>query len=65
MRPSSHSSAILRTSPRRSQDLGIRYPVALDNEYVLWNALHNNYWPAHYFVDAQGRIRYHHHGEGE
>jgi cytochrome c biogenesis protein CcdA/thiol-disulfide isomerase/thioredoxin len=47
------------------QDLGVRYPVALDNRYVLWNALHNQYWPAHYFVDAQGRIRYFHHGEGE
>ena len=47
------------------QDLGVRYPVALDNKYVLWNALHNQYWPAHYFVDAQGRIRYFHHGEGE
>jgi cytochrome c biogenesis protein CcdA/thiol-disulfide isomerase/thioredoxin len=46
-------------------DLGIRYPVAIDNKYVLWNALHNQYWPAHYFVDAQGRIRYIHHGEGE
>ena len=46
-------------------DLGIRYPVALDNNYVLWNALQNQYWPAHYFVDAQGRIRYRHHGEGE
>ena len=47
------------------QDLGVRYPVALDNKYVLWNALHNQYWPAHYFVDAQGRIRYYHHGEGQ
>jgi thiol-disulfide isomerase/thioredoxin len=47
------------------KDLGIRYPVALDNGYVLWRALHNNYWPAHYFVDAQGRIRYHHFGEGD
>jgi cytochrome c biogenesis protein CcdA/thiol-disulfide isomerase/thioredoxin len=47
------------------QDLGVRYPVALDNKYVLWNALHNQYWPAHYFVDAQGRIRYIHHGEGK
>ena len=46
-------------------DLGIRYPVALDNRYVLWNALHNSYWPAHYFFDGQGRLRYHHHGEGE
>ena len=47
------------------QDLGIRYPVALDNKYLLWNALHNQYWPAHYFVDAQGRIRDHHFGEGD
>jgi thiol-disulfide isomerase/thioredoxin len=47
------------------KDLGIGYPVALDNAYVLWRALQNNYWPAHYFVDAQGRIRYHHFGEGD
>jgi cytochrome c biogenesis protein CcdA/thiol-disulfide isomerase/thioredoxin len=47
------------------QDLGIRYPVAIDNNYVLWHALNNQYWPAHYFVDAQGRIRFHHFGEGE
>jgi cytochrome c biogenesis protein CcdA/thiol-disulfide isomerase/thioredoxin len=46
-------------------NLGVRYPVALDNKYVLWNALHNQYWPAHYFVDAEGRVRYFHHGEGE
>ena len=50
---------------RAVQDLGVRYPVALDNRYLLWNALHNQYWPAHYFVDAQGRIRYFHHGEGQ
>jgi cytochrome c biogenesis protein CcdA/thiol-disulfide isomerase/thioredoxin len=47
------------------KNLGVAYPVALDNRYVLWNALHNQYWPAHYFIDAQGRIRYMHHGEGE
>jgi len=47
------------------KDLDIRYPVALDNQYKLWSALKNNYWPAHYFIDAQGRIRYFHHGEGE
>ncbi|MFL6860190.1 MAG: cytochrome c biogenesis protein DipZ [Sphingomicrobium sp.] len=50
---------------RAIRDLGIRYPVALDNRYRLWGALDNHYWPAHYFVDAQGRIRYHHFGEGE
>jgi cytochrome c biogenesis protein CcdA/thiol-disulfide isomerase/thioredoxin len=45
-------------------DLGIEYPVALDNNLIVWNALKNNYWPAHYFFDAQGRQRYHHFGEG-
>jgi len=46
-------------------ELGVRYPIVLDNQYRLWNALHNQYWPAHYFVDAQGRVRYFHHGEGD
>lgn len=50
---------------RAIKDLGVPYPVALDNNYALWSALKNNYWPAHYFVDAQGRIRYHHFGEGD
>jgi len=50
---------------RAVKELGIRYPVALDNNYDLWRALKNNYWPAHYFIDAQGRIRYHHFGEGD
>ena len=45
-------------------DLGIPYPVALDNQYKLWRALKNNYWPAHYFIDAEGRVRFHHFGEG-
>ena len=49
---------------RAVRELGIRYPVALDNQYKLWSALKNNYWPAHYFVDARGRVRYHHFGEG-
>ena len=43
---------------------GVRYPVALDNDYAIWKAFHNEYWPAHYFIDAQGRIRGHHFGEG-
>ena len=45
-------------------DLGIRYPVALDNNLAIWRAFDNRYWPAHYLADAQGRIRYHHFGEG-
>jgi cytochrome c biogenesis protein CcdA/thiol-disulfide isomerase/thioredoxin len=46
------------------KDLGITYPVAIDNDYKVWRAFNNEYWPAHYFADAQGRIRYHHFGEG-
>ncbi|QRR17730.1 redoxin domain-containing protein [Burkholderia sp. MS389] len=46
-------------------DLGIDYPVAIDNGYSIWRAFNNEYWPAHYFIDAQGRIRHHHFGEGE
>ncbi|SAI27587.1 thioredoxin [Bordetella ansorpii] len=41
------------------------YPVAIDNNYAIWRAFNNQYWPAHYFIDAQGRIRYHHFGEGD
>jgi cytochrome c biogenesis protein CcdA/thiol-disulfide isomerase/thioredoxin len=46
-------------------DLKITYPVAVDSNYAIWKAFKNNYWPAHYFIDAQGVIRYHHFGEGE
>jgi cytochrome c biogenesis protein CcdA/thiol-disulfide isomerase/thioredoxin len=45
--------------------LGITYPVAIDNEYAIWQAFNNQYWPAHYFIDAKGRIRHEHFGEGE
>jgi len=47
------------------QDMGITYPVATDNDYAVWRAFGNHYWPALYFADAQGRIRHHHFGEGE
>ncbi|AWH16334.1 cytochrome C biogenesis protein [Stenotrophomonas sp. ZAC14D2_NAIMI4_7] len=46
------------------QQLKVEYPVALDNQYAIWRAFNNNYWPAHYFVDAQGNIRAHQFGEG-
>jgi cytochrome c biogenesis protein CcdA/thiol-disulfide isomerase/thioredoxin len=49
---------------RAVADLGIRYPVALDDNYAIWQGFNNQYWPAHYFIDAQGRIRAHHFGEG-
>jgi thiol-disulfide isomerase/thioredoxin len=45
-------------------DLGITYPVAMDNQFAVWNAFHNQYWPAHYLIDAQGNIRHRHAGEG-
>jgi cytochrome c biogenesis protein CcdA/thiol-disulfide isomerase/thioredoxin len=44
---------------------GLEYPVAQDNEYGTWNAYGNQYWPAKYLIDAQGRVRYAHFGEGE
>jgi thiol-disulfide isomerase/thioredoxin len=46
------------------KDLGVDYPVALDNDYAIWKAFGNEYWPAHYFIDPQGHIRHHHFGEG-
>jgi cytochrome c biogenesis protein CcdA/thiol-disulfide isomerase/thioredoxin len=49
---------------RAMADLGITYAVAVDNDYAIWRAFNNRYWPAHYFVDAQGRIRHHKFGEG-
>ena len=50
---------------RAVKDLHVDYPVAVDNDWKIWRAFNNNYWPAHYFIDAQGRVRHHHYGEGE
>jgi cytochrome c biogenesis protein CcdA/thiol-disulfide isomerase/thioredoxin len=47
------------------RDLKVSYPVAIDSDYKIWQAFNNEYWPAHYFIDGKGRIRYHHFGEGE
>ena len=47
-----------------TKDMAIDYPVAADNDYAIWGAFDNNYWPALYFVDADGVIRDHHFGEG-
>lgn len=46
------------------KELGINYPVALDNHYATWNAFHNHYWPAHYLIDPSGKIQMIHYGEG-
>ena len=47
------------------KDLGVDYPVATDNDYAIWTAFDNHYWPALYLVDAQGQIRHHRFGEGD
>jgi thiol-disulfide isomerase/thioredoxin len=49
---------------RATEERGIDYPVAVDNEYEIWSAFDNHYWPALYFIDADGVIRDHHFGEG-
>ncbi len=46
-------------------DLKITYPVAIDNNYAIWRGFNNNFWPAHYFIDAKGQIRHHQFGEGD
>jgi thiol-disulfide isomerase/thioredoxin len=49
---------------REAKALRVDYPVAVDSEYVIWRAFNNNSWPAQYFIDAQGRVRHTHIGEG-
>jgi cytochrome c biogenesis protein CcdA/thiol-disulfide isomerase/thioredoxin len=49
----------------QSAKLGVRYPVALDNDYGTWNAYANQYWPAEYLIDRRGHVRHAHFGEGE
>jgi thiol-disulfide isomerase/thioredoxin len=46
------------------KDMRVDYPVAVDNELVIWRAFKNQYWPALYFIDSQGRVRHHYFGEG-
>ncbi|WP_099065268.1 cytochrome c biogenesis protein DipZ [Serratia sp. BW106] len=50
---------------KEAKKLGIDYPIAIDNNYSIWRAFNNQYWPAHYFIDANGHIRYQHFGEGD
>jgi cytochrome c biogenesis protein CcdA/thiol-disulfide isomerase/thioredoxin len=59
--PFEREAANVETAIREN---GIRYPVAQDNEQQTWNAYGNQYWPAEYFIDAQGRVRFVHFGEG-
>ena len=60
--PFEHDPANVR---RAVQDMQVGYPVAIDNDYAVWSAFGNHYWPALYFADTQGRIRHHYFGEGE
>jgi thiol-disulfide isomerase/thioredoxin len=57
-----HSPQYVREALGR---LGITYPVVLDNDYHIWNAYHNAYWPTLYLIDKKGQLRYTHIGEGE
>jgi thiol-disulfide isomerase/thioredoxin len=49
---------------RAAKDMSVEYPIAVDSDYAVWRAFSNAYWPAVYIADAEGRIRYHHFGEG-
>ena len=51
----------VRSAVRR---LGVRYPVALDNDFATWRAYSNDYWPAEYLIDKSGHVRHEHYGEG-
>jgi thiol-disulfide isomerase/thioredoxin len=50
---------------RAAKEMRVEYPIAIDSDYAVWRAFNNQYWPALYFADAQGRIRHHVFGEGE
>ncbi len=55
----------LENVTRATQDMGITYPVAVDNNFAVWNSFQNQYWPAVYLIDTKGRIRYQKFGEGD
>lgn len=55
---------IIENVREQVQKLGITYPVAIDNNYAIWRNFDNQYWPAHYLIDAKGQVRYSHFGEG-
>jgi hypothetical protein len=50
---------------RATEEIPVQYPVAVDSDHAIWRAFNNEYWPALYFVDAQGHIRHHQYGEGD
>ncbi len=50
---------------RASSELGVSYPVVIDNDFTIWRAFENHYWPAAYLLDGTGQIRFRHFGEGD
>ena len=50
---------------RAAKDMRVDYPIAVDNDFAIWSTFNNAYWPALYLVDAKGRVRYRHFGEGD
>jgi len=50
---------------RAATEMKIDYPIAIDSDYAIWRAFDNQYWPALYFIDAEGRVRHHKFGEGD
>jgi hypothetical protein len=50
---------------RAVRQMQIEYPIVIDNDYAIWHAFKNQYWPALYFIDGRGRVRHHHFGEGD
>ena len=55
----------LRNITAQARNLDVDYPIAIDSDYGVWDEFANHYWPAVYIADADGRIRFHHFGEGE
>ena len=62
--PEYEEERVVENVRQQVKTLGIEYPVAIDNNSVIWRAFDNQYWPAHYFVDAKGQVRATHFGEG-
>jgi thiol-disulfide isomerase/thioredoxin len=62
--PEFPAERVVSNVQQQVRDLGITFPVVIDNDDKIWNAWGNEYWPALYFVDTHGRVRYHHFGEG-
>jgi cytochrome c biogenesis protein CcdA/thiol-disulfide isomerase/thioredoxin len=62
--PEFAAERVLANVRKATKDLGVTWPVVLDPDYKTWSAYNNRYWPAFYFIDAKGHLRYTHFGEG-